>query len=75
MVLVAGQQRVGQGAEADQAAPHRAARQEERQDGAGNDKGRHRRAAAIEKGWRIGHRFKISGSPAACYLLSEIGAS
>ena len=68
MVVMARQQGVGQRTQAHQAAAHRALRQEERNDATWHDKVGHRRTAAIEEGWRIGHPLRISMSIARRYL-------
>jgi hypothetical protein len=68
MVIMARQQCVGQRTQADKTASDRPAWQEERQDAAGDDKVGHRRAAAVEEGWGIGHGAKIVASEARCYL-------
>jgi hypothetical protein len=59
MVVVAGQQRIGQRAQAYKPASHRPLWEKERQDTPGHDKVGHGRAAAIKKSWRCRHRRKI----------------
>ena len=68
MVVVAGQQRVGERAEPDQAAAHRPARQVERRDAARHDDVGHRRAGAVEEGGGVGHRPNIGSGPARVNL-------
>ena len=67
VVVVAGEQGLGERAEADEAAADRALREEERQNAARHDKVGHRRTAAIEEGWGVGHGVKIGGSGVWCY--------
>src|SRR5215472_14204762 len=54
-----GQQRVRQRAQAHQPTPHRPTWQEERGHAARHNDSGHRRAAAVEEGWCVGHRLNI----------------
>ena len=67
VVVMPRQQRLGERAEADKPPTHRAVGQEEWQDAARHDEVGHRWTAAIEEGWCIGHRAKISAQAVRCY--------